>query len=264
MRRTPAQAMRIGQWTPPLLTAVIVLGLWAGAKAAFGIEDFKVPSPAGVAAAMGKYWPLLWRATLTTAVGAGAGFAASIVVGILAGAVLSSNRWVERAVYPFTVFLQTVPLVAIAPLIVLWFRPGFWSVGVSAFIVSVFPVIANTLSGMRSVDPALNDLFRLYGAGPVARVWKLKLPSALPSIFTGLRIASGLAVIGAIVGEFGAGTFDQQGLGIVVLSAKRNFATDLVFAAVLMSSLLGLAAFAAVNGVGYLMLRRWHASAKDS
>jgi NitT/TauT family transport system permease protein len=249
---------------PPIVTAAVVLALWAGTKSAFGVEDFKVPAPAAVWRAGVKYWPLLWRATATTAQGAGAGFLASIVVGIVAGAVLSSGKWVERAVYPFTVFLQTVPLVAIAPLIVLWFRPGFYSVAVSAFIVSVFPVIANTLTGMRSVDPALRDLFRIYGAGPVARLWKLKLPSALPSIFTGLRIASGLAVIGAIVGEFGAGTFDQQGLGIVVLSAKRNFATDLVFAAVGMSSVLGLAAFAAVNAVGYLMLRRWHASARES
>lgn len=260
--------MRAREWAkiviPPAITAAIVLAVWAGAKAALGVEDFKVPSPLGVWRAGVKHWPLLWRATLTTAEGAGAGFAASIVVGVAAGAVLSSGKWVERAVYPFTVFLQTVPLVAIAPLIVLWFRPGFWSVAVSAFIVSVFPVIANTLTGMRSVDPALKDLFRIYGAGTVARLWKLKLPSALPSIFTGLRIASGLAVIGAIVGEFGAGTFDQQGLGIVVLSAKRNFATDLVFAAVAMSSLLGLAAFAAVNAVGYLMLRRWHASAKEA
>jgi NitT/TauT family transport system permease protein len=249
---------------PPAITFAVVLAIWAGAKSALGIEDYKIPSPAAVCRAGVKYWPLLWRATLTTAEGAGAGFLASIMIGIAAGALLSSGRWVERAVYPFTIFLQTVPLVAIAPLLVLWFQPGFYSVAVSAFIVSLFPVIANTLTGMRSVDPALSDLFRTYGAGPVGRLWKLKLPSALPSIFTGLRIASGLAVIGAIVGEFGAGTFDQQGLGIVVLSAKRNFSTDLVFAAVAMSSLLGLAAFAAVNALGYLMLRRWHASAKET
>jgi NitT/TauT family transport system permease protein len=166
-------------------------------------------------------------------------------------------------VYPFTVFLQTVPLVAITPLLVLWFQPGFYSVAISAFIVSVFPVIASTLAGMRSVDPALKDLFRIYRATPVARLWKLKLPSALPNIFTGLRIAAGLAVIGAIVGEFGAGTFDAQGLGIVILSAKREFKTDLVFAAVLLASLLGLAAFAIVNLFSYLMLRHWHASAKE-
>jgi len=254
---------RLAYWTPPLLTAFVALAIWAAAKWALGVEDFKVPYPTAVLAAAVKNWPSLWRATLVTAEGSGAGFAASILVGIASGAILSSSRWVERAVYPFTVFLQTVPLVAIAPLIVLWFRPGFYSVAVSAFIVSVFPVIANTLAGMRSVDPALNDLFQLYGAGPLERLWKLKLPSALPAIFTGLRIASGLAVIGAIVGEFGAGTFDAQGLGIIVLSAKRNFATDLVFAAVAMSSLLGLAAFAAVNFVAYLMLRRWHVSAKE-
>src|SRR5205085_8843380 len=136
------------------------------------------------------------------------------VVGVLAGAILSASKWVERAVYPFTVFLQTVPLVAIAPLIVLWFDPGFYSVAVSAFIVSVFPIIANTLAGMRSVDPALNDLFRIYGAGPIPRLWKLKLPSALPSLPTRLRVASGLAVTGALPAALGAGTFPPPGPGI--------------------------------------------------
>jgi len=251
---------RIG---PPAVTLVAVVCLWIGLKAALRWQDFMVPSPVAIAESGIANASMLGRAMWTTAQGAGAGFLASIVVGIAVGALLSSHRVIERAVYPFTVFLQTVPLVAIAPLLVLWFQPGFYSVAVSAFIVSVFPVIANTLLGMRSVDPALADLFRIYRASAVARLWKLKLPSALPSIFTGLRVAAGLAVIGAIVGEFGAGTFDAQGLGIVILSAKRNFQTDLVFAAVVLSSVLGLAAFAIVNFFSYLMLRHWHASAAE-
>jgi NitT/TauT family transport system permease protein len=161
------------------------------------------------------------------------------------------------------VFLQTVPIVAVAPLLVLWFGPGLAAVAVSALIVSVFPVIANTLTGLRSVDPALRDLFRLYGAGRAATLWKLSLPAALPSIVTGLRVASGLAVIGAIVGEFVAGfSEDAAGLGITVLSAYRQLRTDLLFAAVLSASGLGLAIFGAVNVTGYLLLRRWHPSEK--
>jgi len=248
---------------PPVIAFVLILALWSALKWLFNWQDFMVPGPLSVLRATTTHAPTLARAMLTTAQGAGAGFAASIVVGIVTGTILSSSRLVERAVYPFTVFLQTVPLVAIAPLLVLWFQPGFFSVAISAFIVSVFPVIANTLAGMRSVDPALSDLFRIYRASPLARLWKLKLPSALPSIFTGLRVAAGLAVIGAIVGEFGAGTFDAQGLGILILSAKRNFQTDLVFAAVMMSSILGLIAFAIVNLFSYLMLRNWHTSAAE-
>jgi NitT/TauT family transport system permease protein len=120
------------------------------------------------------------------------------------------------------------------------------------------------LTGLLSTDPALRDLFRLYGAGPIATLWKLKLPSALPNIYTGMRIAAGLAVIGTIVGEFVAGLLEENpGLGILVVEAKKIGRTDLVFAAVLAASLLGLVLLAAVNLAGYLTLRRWHASEQE-
>jgi len=122
-------------------------------------------------------------------------------------------------------------------------------------------VIANTLAGLLSTDPALVDLFQLYRAGPIARLWKLRLPYALPSIVTGLRVAAGLAVIGTVVGEFLVGTLgDAEGLGVKIVGAMKTGHTDKMFAAVLIASLLGLALFAAVNGVGHLLLRRWHAS----
>jgi len=137
-------------------------------------------------------------------------------------------------------------------------------VAISAFIASVFPVIANTLAGLLSTDPALRDLFKLYGAGPVLSLWKLKLPSALPNIITGLRVAAGLSVIGAIVGEFVAGTLERgAGLGISVLVGKRLANTPYIFAAVLIASLLGLAMLASVNLIGYLLLRHWHASEQN-
>jgi NitT/TauT family transport system permease protein len=245
---------------PPALTFIVVILFWAAAKKIFGISDFTLPSPWQVAKAFDRYANPLLRATLTTAESSLAGFASSIAIGILAGIILSSGRWIERAVYPFTIFLQTVPLVAVAPILVLWFDTGFTSVTICAFIVSVFPVIANTLLGMRSVDPALHDLFTIYRASWAARLFKLKLPWALPSIFTGLRISAGLAVIGAIVGEFSAGTFTNQGLGILILSAKRTFNMDEVFAAVFLASVLGLVAFALVNIAAYWFLGSWHVS----
>jgi NitT/TauT family transport system permease protein len=154
--------------------------------------------------------------------------------------------------------------VAIAPLLVIWFEAGLVSVSISAFIVSVFPVIANTLAGLLETDPALVDLFQLYGAGPIDRLIKLRLPFALPSIITGLRVSAGLAVIGTVVGEFLVDTLgDKEGLGIKIAGAKKYGNLDVVFAAVLLASLLGLAMFAAVNAFGYLMLRRWHASERS-
>lgn len=192
------------------------------------------------------------------------GFAGSVVVGVLIAIGLAGSIWVRRAFYPYTLFFQTVPIVAIAPLLVIWFEAGLTSVSVSAFIVSVFPVIANTLAGMLGTDPALVDLFRLYGASPIERLWKLRLPYALPSIVTGLRVAAGLAVIGTVVGEFLVGTLGEaEGLGVKIVGAMRTGRTDRVFAAVLIASLLGLAMFAAVNLAGYLMLRHWHASARE-
>ncbi|HSS40798.1 MAG TPA: ABC transporter permease subunit, partial [Polyangia bacterium] len=188
------------------------------------------------------------------------GYLLSALFGTLAGVLLSQSRALERGLYPYTVFLQTVPIVAIAPLLVLWFGPGLRAVAVSAFIVSVFPVIAATLAGFKSVDPRLSDLFRLYGAGRFDTLFKLALPTAVPSLATGLRVASGLSVIGAIVGEFVAGFSEgRAGLGITIMAAYRQLRTDLMFGAVLLAALLGLLLFSAVNLGGGLLLRRLRA-----
>lgn len=247
---------------PPLVTFVLLHALWELIVRRLGVPAWKVPAPSDIFRAVVDRSADLSSATAHTSAAALLGFGLSALIGVAAGTALSSMKWIERAFYPFTVFLQTVPLVAIAPLLVLWLGYGLASVTVSAFIVSLFPVIANTLAGMRSVDPGLRDMFRLYDAGPLRTLFKLKLPAAIPNVFTGLRIASGLAVIGAVVGEFVAGTFDQQGLGLLVQSASRNLQTPLVFAAVAAASLLGLTLFAIVNFSGYWILRRWHAWAR--
>jgi len=248
---------------PPLAALVLLLGLWEALARGLAVPAFLLPPPSAVAAAAHAHAAVLLAAAAVTARAALLGFALSVVLGVSAAVALASSRPLERALYPYTVFLQTVPIVAVAPLLVLWFGPGLRAVAVSALIVSVFPVIANTLAGLRGVDPALRDLFRLYGASRLASLIKLELPAALPSIVTGLRVAAGLAVIGTIVGEFVAGfSEDAAGLGITVLSAYRQLRTDLLFAAVLSASMLGFAIFGAVNLAGWLMLRRWHPSEK--
>jgi NitT/TauT family transport system permease protein len=241
----------------PLLTFAVALGAWETLVRTLSVPAFLVPPPSAVFAAARLESHMLAGSALTTARGALAGFALSAVLGTAAGLLLSLSKTLERALYPYTLFLQTVPLVAVAPLLVLWFGPGLRAVAVSAFIVSVFPVIANTLSGLQNVDPRLRDLFRLYGAGTFDTLFKLKLPLALPSMATGFRVASGLAVIGAIVGEFVAGFSEgEAGLGITVLAAYRQLRTDLLFAAVMLSSGLGLVLFGAVNLVSRSVLRR--------
>jgi NitT/TauT family transport system permease protein len=205
----------------------------------------------------------LMQAMLATTQAALAGFAASAFVGIVSAMALSTSALMRRAIYPYTVFLQTVPIIAIAPLLIFWFDAGFQAVAICAFVVSAFPVIANSLTGLRSVDPPLVDLFLLYGARRRDILLKLRLPSALPGIFAGLRVAAGLAVIGTVVAEFLVGRIDEEaGLGVTISNAARNGRPDRVFAAVLLTSLLGLALFGAVNLISHLLLRRWHASEK--
>ncbi len=255
---------RLGVVVAPALALLAILTAWEGLSRALAIPAYLLPPPSAVLVAAAHDASALASAAVMTGRAALIGFTLSAVLGGLAAITLASSRLLEKAFYPYTIFLQTVPIVAVAPLLVLWFGPGLRAVAVSAFIVSVFPVIANTLAGLRSVDPGLRDLFRLYGAGKFATLIKLSIPSAVPSIVTGLRVASGLAVIGTIVGEFVAGfSEDSAGLGILVLSSYRQLRTDLLFAAVLSAAALGFALFGAVNLASALLLRRWHPSELD-
>jgi NitT/TauT family transport system permease protein len=241
---------------PPVLTFVLSMVLAELAIRALDVSPLILPRPSAVwAAATGEAAALLPALGATTRAVL-AGLALASTSGVAAAVAMAASPWVQRAFYPYAIFFQIVPIVAIAPLLVIWFGYGPRAVVAAAAVVSVFPVIANTLAGLLSVDPNLVDLFRLYGASRSATLWKLRLPWALPYLLTGLRIAAGLAVIGAIVGEFVGG----GGLGVVVLGAMRQQRTDLVFAAIGYASLLGLALFGAVGLVSRLALRHWHAS----
>jgi len=249
---------------PPIAVLGLGITIWAIVVRVFGVRPLIFPSPLEVWRAFDERREDLLASLWSTAKAALIGFALSAVAGISIAILLSTSRLVQRAFYPYTIFFQTVPIIAVAPLLVMWFGFGLKPVAVSAFIASVFPVIANTLAGLLSTDPALRDLFKLYGAGALSRLWKLRLPWAMPNIITGLRIAAGLAVIGAIVGEFVAGRLERGGgLGISVLVGKRLADTPFIFAAVFAASLLGLAMLASVNLAGWLLLRRWHASEQN-
>jgi len=253
-------ALRLG--APPFAAAAILIAIWQSTTWAFDIPAYLLPSPGEVWVASIANATVLFQGLGMTAWSAAIGFALSALVGVALGVALTSTVLVERAFYPFSVFLQTVPLIAIAPLLVVWFGYGWRPVAAAAFIASVFPVVANTVAGLRSTDRELLDLVRLYGGDPLSTLLKLRLPWALPSIFTGLRIASGLAVIGAIVGEFVASyTSGTLPLGALVTTYVRSFRTDLVFSVVVLASLLGLVMFGAVGLASWIALRRWYAGA---
>ncbi len=246
---------------PPL---VLLMLLGVAAELYVRLRDvpmYLFPAPSAVLQAMYKTRDSLLSSLGHTALAAGLGFGASVVAGVLLAVFLSSSSLVRRAFYPYTVLFQTIPVVAVAPLLVIWFEAGLTSVAICAFMVSVFPVITNTLAGLLSTDPALRDLFRLYGAGPVGGFIKLRLPSALPNIFTGLRVAAGLSVIGTIVGEFVVGDLgNEAGLGILIKAEAGYGNTDRVFAAIVLASLLGVVMLMLISLVANVMLRRWHAS----
>jgi NitT/TauT family transport system permease protein len=249
---------------PPLVVLVATLVVWEVAVAVFEPPRFLFCAPSDIWTAFAGDFEALARATGMTTISVLLGFGMAMVTGVTAAVALSAARLLERAFYPFTVFLQTVPLVAIAPMLVLWLDPGIPAVSVCAFIVCLFPVITNTLIGIRSIPREQVELFALYGASRWQRLYKLELPGALPHIMTGLRVAAGLAVIGAVVGEFVAGQLGaQRGLGIVVVVSARQGALPALFAAVGLASLLGLAMLALVNAASYLLLHRWHVSYRE-
>ena len=159
---------------PPVITFALVVATWEGAVRVLEVPAFLVPPPSAVLGAAARESHALFASAVVTGEGALSGFLMSAVLGTLGGIVLSTSKVIERGLYPYALFLQTVPIVAVAPLLVLWFGAGLRAVAVSAFIVSVFPVVANTLAGLRSVDPRLYDLFRLYGGRPLATLCKLR------------------------------------------------------------------------------------------
>ena len=248
--------MKTKSWLPALIPLIVVTAVTELAVRLHWVRAYLVPAPSSVLQAIIESRDELARALFTTSLSALIGFVLSTVAGVAIAVFLSSSRTIQRAFYPYAVFFQTVPIIAIAPLLVIWFGYGMRTVVASAFVVSIFPVIANTLSGILSTDPNLRDLFQLYGASTRVTLFKLRFPAALPQILTGLRVASGLAVIGAIVGEFIGG----QGLGSVVDVARTQQRVDKVFAAVLLASVLGLALFGLINLISWASLRRWHAS----
>jgi NitT/TauT family transport system permease protein len=243
---------------PPLLFFGLVVLLWQAVVELFAIKPFLLPSPVRVALAMGQNLSALLHAAWLTALGAVCGFLLSFAAGFLIALLFSQSRLIERSLYPYAIFLQTVPIVAIAPLIILWIGHGFHGVVAVSFIISLFPVIANTTAGLTRVDPNLLDLFALNEAGRLQVLFKLRVPNAVPQMLTGARISSGLSVIGAIVGEFFAGYGTQDyGLGYLIILTNGQARTDYLFACILFCTLLGLAIFTGVGLLSTLLLRRW-------
>jgi NitT/TauT family transport system permease protein len=208
--------------------------------------------------------PELAGATALTATAALAGFAMSLLSGALIAFAFSQSKLIERSFFPYAIFLQTVPVIAVAPLIVIWFGTGMLSVVLVAWMISLFPIITNGTTGLTRVDPGHLDLFSVYGASRWQVLFKLRLPGSVPYFVAGAKVASGLAVIGAIVGEFFAGSTERYGLGYLIILCSGQLRTAYLFAAILASTSLGLFLFGAVSLLGDAILRRWRGRERES
>jgi len=223
-----------------------------------------LPSPHSVGHAVRDRYPSLLDSLAITAVESAGGLVASIVVGVLMALVFAQFRWVRKMLYPYTLLLQTVPIIAIAPVVIMWMGAGIPAVVLIAFIISVAPIIANTTQGLISVDENLVHLFLMHNASRRQLLFKLRLPHAVPDLFVGIRIASGIAVIGAITGELFAGSshVGGGGLGYSILYASSQLQTDYEFALVFAAIVLGFSFLFLVMFLEWYFLHRWHESAR--
>jgi NitT/TauT family transport system permease protein len=249
-----------------LAVFAVFLLLWAGIGRALHLPPFMLPSPLAVGRAVVARFPSLLASLAITTEEAAGGLLASIVTGLVISLLFAQSPWIRRMLYPYTILLQTVPIVAIAPLILMWVGPGLLSVTLVAFIICLAPIIANTTQGLISVEPNLVDLFLMHKASPLQILTRLRLPHAVPSLFVGIRIAAGISVIGAITGELFAGSsrVGQGGLGYSILYASAQLETDYLFALVLAATVLGFAFFFLVMFLEWYFLHNWHQSARTT
>jgi NitT/TauT family transport system permease protein len=252
------RALRIG--LPIVMLAIAVL-VWHLVVQTFTLPPYVLPGPGLVATTLITDGDLLWNSLLVTLITTFEGFLLAAVGGIGLAILFNQSRLVEYSFYPYAVILQVTPIVAIAPLLLIYL-PQPLAVLVCAWIVAFFPVLANTTLGLSSVDHNLLALFDLYKASRWQVLWNLKLPSALPQILAGLRIAGGLSLIGAVVAEIAAGSAGA-GSGLAYRIAESGYRLNIprMFAALILLSLAGVAIFYALSAMSYLVLRRWHESA---
>lgn len=246
----------------PVGFAIVVLALWQGAVSITGVPSYLFPSPLDVVSALVERGPSLVEPTLVTMQEAYLGFLLAVVSGFATALVMARWKTAELGVYPYLVILQTIPIIAVAPIFVVWFGAGIATNTLVAAMLAVFPVAANTLQGLKSTDRNLVQLYRMAGAPPRVQLFSLRIPHALPEIMTGLKVAASSAAIGAIVGEFAAGVGGGAGgLGYAITHYANQLRTPELFAAVVLASVVALLLFGVVSFVEWLVLHRWHESA---
>src|SRR5580658_245055 len=259
----PGRSLRVVRLLLPIAVLAAGIAAWDLVVRLHQIPPYVLPGPDAVFQTLINDWPVLWQSLLTTLGTTLEGFVAASVGGIALALLFNQSKWLEYSLFPYAVILQVTPVIAIAPLLLIYLSQQT-AVVVCAWIVGFFPVLSNTTLGLNSVDRNLAGLFQLYGASRTQTLRYLKLPAALPFILGGLRIAGGLSLIGAVVAEIAAGSAGA-GSGLAYRIAESSYRLNIprMFAALLLLSVAGIVIYGLLSAINYLALRRWHESALD-
>lgn len=246
----------------PIVAFVVFIALWQLVPILLSMPHYIFPKPTDVIAATIKSWDLLLVAVRVTVMESMIGFFLSAVIGIGVSILLASSKILERSIYPYAIILQTIPVVAVAPIIVIWFGSGFNSIVVISFLIGFFPIISNTLMGLNSVDKNMDELFSLYNASNWQKMWKLRIPAAMPFIMAGLKVSCTLSIVGAIVGEYVAGVGGGKGgLGYAITVSAIQVNTSFLFACGIAAAVLGIGFYLLISLLAKYVLGSWHESA---
>jgi NitT/TauT family transport system permease protein len=243
----------------PIGALVVLVAIWELATSTGDIPRYVLPSASATGQALIDSWPLLAENAVSTTVAILAGFALSVVVGVAFGLLIVWIKPIEQTAYPLLVGSQAIPKIALAPIFVVWFGFGLTPRIVMAFLISFFPVVVETVAGMRAIEPELVHVSRCMGMGPFQRFVKVRFPNALPQLFSGLKVAIALAAVGAVVGEF---VGSDSGLGNVMLRSLALVNTPLLFASIIVLTAIAIVLFLAVE-VAERILIPWHTSQRS-
>lgn len=246
----------------PVVAFGAFIALWQWYVVAYQVPHYILPAPTQVVATLISDWGMLSASLRVTLTITFAALASALIGGVLLAILFVQSRWIELAFYPYAVILQVTPIVAVAPLIIIYAHSTAMVLLICAFIVAFFPILSNTTQGLKSVDHNLLNLFELYGASRWQTLTLLKIPTALPYFTVGLKIGGGLALIGAVVAEFAAGSAGaESGLAFRILEAGRRLNVPRLFAALILLTFTGVMIFVITSTISWLLLRRWHESA---
>jgi ABC-type nitrate/sulfonate/bicarbonate transport system permease component len=242
-------------WLPVAAIVLLLLGLWEGSVRVLQVQKWLLPAPSVIAATLVTSWQLLWHHTLVTVLEVVLGFGLSLLCGVVLACGMALSRILERSLYPFIIASQTIPIIVIAPLLLIWVGYGLAPKIIVVALIAFFPIVVNMVDGLQSVDPDVVHLLRILGANRWQIFVKVQLPSSLPFLFSGLRVAMAVSVIGAVIGEW---VGSSQGLGYLMIRSKPQFLTERVFAAIVVLSAIGVTLFALVGGLEKLAIPWWH------